>query len=181
MSIELTTLSFNIINLSSTEKFVLTAFCYRADKNHEAYACIERLENDTALKKRTIEPALKKLRDKNILIYTGKYKGRKQNIPVYKVNLNTGNFCRDKDLTTAIFAFNTGNFCLYMTAKIAVQKDNKKDNKKDNDFSFSDLAKFTEFRGDLKARGKDYKITVSQWFQLGCPDVKDYLLQNPQN
>lgn len=132
MSISLTTISLNIINLSTTEKFILTALCFRANQNNEAYSCIERLGNDTSLKKRTIEPALKKLRDKNILIYTGKYAGKKCNIPVYRINLDYGNFCREKDLTTAIYVFNTGNFCLHMTAKIAGQKDNIKNNIKDN-------------------------------------------------
>ena len=132
MSISLTTLSLNIINLSSTEKFLLTALCFRADQNNEAYSCIERLENDTSLKKRTIEPALKKLRDKNILIYTGKHEGKKRNIPVYRINLEHGIFCREKDLITAIYVFNTGNFCIEMTAKIAGQKDNIKNNIKDN-------------------------------------------------
>lgn len=132
MSISLTTLSLNILNLSSTEKFILTVLSFRSDKNNEVYSSIERLEIDTGLKKRTIEPAIKKLRDKNILIYTGKYEGKKHNIPVYRINLNHGNFCREKDLTTAIYVFNTGKFCVDMTAKIAVQKDNMKNNIKDN-------------------------------------------------
>lgn len=137
MSIPLTTLALNIINLSSTEKAILIPLCFRANQNNEAYSCIERLEIDTSLKKRTIEPALKKLRDKNILIYTGKYEGKKNNVPIYRINLDHGNFCREKDLITAIYVFNTGNFCIEMTAKIAGQKDDTKNNKKDNDKPFA--------------------------------------------
>lgn len=162
MSIKLTTLSLNILNLSSSEKFILTALCFRANQNNEAYSCIERLEIDTSLKKRTIEPALKKLRDKNILIYTDKYEGKKHNIPVYRINLDHGNFCREKDLTTAIYVFNTGNFCIEMTAKIAGQKDNIKNNIKDNAVAH---AKSTSTPQTQKERSPDGLKHISAMFK----------------
>jgi hypothetical protein len=135
MSIKLTTLTYNIINLSSTEKHVLKSFAWRANDNGEAWSSIARLEVDTGLTKRTIEPALKKLRDKSILKYTGEFKGKSGLIPVYLVNIDNGNYCRDKDLNTAIYVFDTGNFCIEMTVKIAVHKDNIKNNIKNNGFS----------------------------------------------
>ena len=137
MSIKLATLSLTIINLSSTEKHLLTILCYKANKQDECWSSVELLEINTGLKRRTIEPTLKKLRDKRILIYTGRYIGEVGQLyktPIYRINIDNGNFCRDKDLSTAIFAFDTGNFCIEMTAKIAVHKDNIKNNTKDNGF-----------------------------------------------
>ena len=166
MSIELTRIALNIINLSSTEKHVLKSFCFRANAKNEAYSSIERLEIDTGLKKRTIEPSMKKLRDKNILIYTGQMKGSMRNIPVYRVNLNHGNFCRGLTLTTAIYVVNTGNFCVEMTAKIAGKKDyDLKDNIKDNGFSLTQTSN-TKFNPEDQDRAhekrlEEYKAAVN--------------------
>lgn len=169
MSIKLTTLCFNIINLSSTEKQILTPLCFRANDKNECWSSIERLEIDTGLKRRTIEPALKKLRDKNILMYSGQYKGSSGKIPVYCINLDNGNFCRDKDLITAIFVYDTGNFCIEITAKIAAHKDNVKNNRKDNEkFSiFTPQTPKTQSPGVLdfqeyKAGKKGYEW-VGEW------------------
>jgi len=162
VSIKLTTLVFNIINLSSTEKHVLKSFAWHANDKSEAWLSIALLEIETALTKRTIEPALKKLRDKNILKYTGKFKGESGRIPVYCVNINHGNYDRDKDLITAIYVFNTGNFCIEMTAKIAAHKDNVKNNTKDNALSRNSLPQ-PPINHDPDYQKKQHADFVERW------------------
>jgi len=76
-------------DLKPTEKFILTILCFKANKSHEAYCCIDKLIIAVGACRTTIESALKVLRDKKYLGYTGKTAPKSKRIPVYKVNLNT--------------------------------------------------------------------------------------------
>jgi hypothetical protein len=91
MSIELVTtcLSLKKEHLTSSEKHILTILCFRANKHHEAYSSIDRLINDCLLSKNTVDLALKELRRKGYLIYTGKIAPKSKRIPIYKINLIT--------------------------------------------------------------------------------------------
>lgn len=133
MSIKLTTLVYNIINLSSTEKHVLKSFAWHANDKGEVWLSLALLEIETALTERTIKPALKKLRDKDILKYTGRFEGESRRIPVYSVNINQGKFRSNQSLIRAIYVYDTGKFCIEMSEKIALHKDNIKNNNKDNE------------------------------------------------
>lgn len=86
MSIELTTATLNCKGLSSTEKHILTILSFRANEKNQVWSSIKRLEIDSALSRKTIEITLKKLRDKELLQYTGLFKGKSLKIPVYFIN-----------------------------------------------------------------------------------------------
>lgn len=172
MSIKLTTLCFNIINLSAPEKHLLAPICYHANQYDECWPSIERLQLATGLKRKAVERNLKKLRDKNILIYTGKYEGRFQNIPVYRINLDYGHFDRDQSETTVIYTHDTGHFELEIMVKMTVHKDNMKNNRKDNaKSSFSSPLKTPSVTDhqEYAAGVKGYEW-VGEWVKLNKSD-----------
>jgi len=74
-------------DLKPIEKFILTTLCFKANINNEAYCCIDKLVIATGACKTTIESALKVLRDKKYLSYTGKTAPKSKRIPVYKIDL----------------------------------------------------------------------------------------------
>jgi hypothetical protein len=76
-------------DLTPSEKHILTILCFRANKHHEAYMCIDKLIVACSSSRKTVERGLKGLRDKKYLSYTGKIAPNSTRIPVYKINLNT--------------------------------------------------------------------------------------------
>ena len=137
MSIELTTQVLSIQDLSQSEKHLLTILCFRANQNQEVYSSIKRLAMDCCCSIKTVERTLKKLRDMNYLVYTGKMKGKSHKIPIYCINLNHGQKGGDKKFITDNLSLDHGHFVQKITDKLGIQKDNKyKDNKKDIGFSF---------------------------------------------
>ena len=132
MSIDLTTLSLSIQNLTQPQKHILMVLCFISDKNHEVYRAIEKLALDCTCSIKTVERALKKFRDEGILMYTGKIAPKSKNIPVYRINLNHGLPVGDKSLTTDSQSFNHGLSGYLTTDSQGIWKDNIKDNNKDN-------------------------------------------------
>ncbi len=138
MSISLTTKVLSLINLSQSEKHILTILSFRANQYNEAYSSIERLSLDCGCSIKTVERTLKQLRDKNYLLYTGKLAPKSKSIPIYSINLTHGQFGGDKTFITDNLDFTDGHFVPQRTDKMGIQKDNiNKDNRKDIDFSFS--------------------------------------------
>lgn len=136
MSIELTTQSFNIKNLSQPEKHILMVLCFRANQHYEVYSTIELLSLNCTCSIKTVERALKKLRDFGYLSYTGKIAPKSKNIPIYRINLNHGLSGGDKSLTTDSQSFNHGLSVLLTTPSEGIWRDNiDKDNRKDIGFS----------------------------------------------
>lgn len=133
MSIKLTTLCLDIINLSPIEKHLLIVFCFRANDKQECWSSIDRLMIDTAYSKNTVEKFLKKLRDKKILNYTGEYKGSSQRIPVYKIDLDHPTIWGDKYLITPYWKADHPTAEDDITPPCGVHKDNIKNNRKDNE------------------------------------------------
>ena len=138
MSIELTTKVLTLHHLSKSQKQILTILCFRANQNKEVYSSIERLALDCSCSIKTVERSLKQLRDKNYLLYTGKMKGKSLKLPVYRINLNHGQFGGDKEFITDNLSKDHGHSVLGMTDKLGIQKDNiNKDNRKDIASSFT--------------------------------------------
>ena len=137
MSIDLTTLSLSIQNISQIEKHILTVLCFISDKNHEVYRTVERLSLDCTCSIKTVERTLKKFRDKGYLIYTGKMAPKSKNIPIYRINLNYGLPGGGKSSTTDSQSFNHGLSGCLTTDSEGIWIDNIKDNNKDNDFSLT--------------------------------------------
>lgn len=169
MSIKLTTLCFNIINLTSIEKHLLIVFCFRANDKQECWSSIDRLMIDTAYSKNTVEKSLKKLRDKKILNYTGSYKGSSQRIPVYKIDLDHPILWGDKYFITPYWKGDHPTEEGKITPPRGVHKDNVKNNRKDNEkFSlFTPQTPKTQSPGVLdfqehKAGKKGYEW-VGEW------------------
>lgn len=133
MSISLTTEVLEIQTLSQIQKHILTILCFRADKHNEVYSTIERLSLDCTCNIKTVERALKHLRDYNYLIYTGKIAPNSKNIPIYRINLNHGLSVGDKSLTTDSVSSNHPLSVLLTTHSESIWIDNNiKDNRKDN-------------------------------------------------
>ena len=138
MSIDLTTQVLSLQILSQSEKHVLTILCFRANQYKEVYSSIERLSQDCSCSKKTIERTLKKLRDKNYLLYTGKMVGESHKIPIYCINLNHGQNGGDKKFITDNLSLDHGQFGCEITPKMGIHKDNiNKDNRKDIGSSFT--------------------------------------------
>lgn len=132
MSIDLTTQALLIQNLSQLQKHILTILCFRANQNNEVYSTIERLALDCTCNIKTVERALKYLRDNNYLQYTGKIAPKSKNIPIYSINLNHGLSVGDKSLTTDSVSSNHGLSVLLTTHSESIWIDHiNKDNKKD--------------------------------------------------
>jgi hypothetical protein len=91
MSVELTKacIELETKNFKPIEKQILIILCFKANKKHESYMCIDKLIIACSSCRNTIDSALKVLRDKKYLSYTGKVAPKSRNIPVYKINLTT--------------------------------------------------------------------------------------------
>lgn len=163
MSIPLTTLSLAQSGLNSIEKFILVVLCFRANQNKEAWSSIERLAVDTGYSKNTIEKYLKRLRDKNILIYTGKYKGESGKIPIYRINLDHPTTEGDKIFITPYENLDHPTTGSEITPPRGVHKDNMKNNKKDIDFSY---VKYKNKR----IKKHEHYLTQEQWLLNGSPE-----------
>lgn len=75
--------------LTQIEKHILTILCFKANANHEAYMCIDKLIIACSSNRSTIERALRALRKKKYFLYTGKIAPKSNRIPIYKIDLNT--------------------------------------------------------------------------------------------
>ncbi len=151
MSIELTTKVLSLQGLTQPQKHILTILCFRANQHNEAYSSIKRLSIDCSCSIKTVERALKQLRDMNYLLYTGKLAPKSKAIPIYSINLNHGLSGGDKSLITD-FAYSTDGLSGFLsTDSKGMGIDNiKKDNKKDIASSFSSA--------QLKRWAKEKKI-----------------------
>jgi hypothetical protein len=139
MSIPLTTLCLNISGLSQPQKHILTILCFRANQHNESYSSIERLSHECSCSIKTVERALKQLRDMNYLIYTGKIAPKSTRIPIYRIDLNHGLSGGDKILITDSVSFDHGLSVLLNTDSEGIRIDNvDKDNRKDIDSPFSE-------------------------------------------
>ena len=138
MSIDLTRKALSIQNLSQIQKHILTILCFRANQYDEVYSTIETLSLDCSCNIKTVERALKHLRDIGFLIYTGKIAPKSKNIPIYRIDLNHGLSVGDKSLTTDFEDSNHGLSVLLTTHSESIWIDNRsKDNRKDIYSSFS--------------------------------------------
>ena len=94
MSVDLTKDILRIPNsflqLTPTEKHILTVLCFISLDDGKVYREIDRLASDCNLSKKTIERGLKALRDKSYLTYTGKHIGTFNKIPIYKLDFVHG-------------------------------------------------------------------------------------------
>ena len=165
MSIELTTQVLSIQDLSQSEKHLLTILCFRANQNQEVYSSIKRLAMDCCCSIKTVERTLKKLRDMNYLVYTGKMKGKSHKIPIYCINLNHGQKGGDKKFITDNLSLDHGQFGNRITPKMGIQKDNiNKDNKKNIYFSSLTHEETKELEYCIKGNfklGQDFKYLQS--------------------
>jgi hypothetical protein len=133
MSIELTTKVLSIQDLSQPQKHILTILCFRANYNYEVYSTVEKLALDCSCSIKTIERALKILRDKGYLSYTGKLAPNSRSIPIYRINLTHGLSGGGSTLTTDSQSLTDGLSVLSRTDSEGIRIDyNIKDNKKDN-------------------------------------------------
>lgn len=168
MSIHLTTLCLAQKGLSSNEKHILTVLCFIADKNNEVYLTIEQMMESTGRSKNTIESLLKSLREKNILIYTGKKTGYRKRIPVYSIVLNHPKNEGDKPLITPNSEINDPSKGALMTPKTGIPIDNiklqYKDNRKDSLLSL------------LKPRYQDFATRLMADKELGLVSKDEPLL-----
>ena len=132
MSIHLTTQVLSIQDLTQSEKHVLTVLCFRSNEKYEVYSSIERLTNDCSCSVNTIERALKGLRDKKYLTYTGKLAPKSKSIPIYSINLTHPQNEGGLSLRTPILNLTHPQNGDLRTPKMGIRIDNiKKDNKKD--------------------------------------------------
>jgi hypothetical protein len=135
VSIPLTTGCLSIQDLSQSEKHALMVLCFLSNQHNEVYRSIKKLSLDCSCSIKTIERILKKLRDSGYLEYTNKIAPKSKNIPIYRINLNHGQFGGGKDLTTDNQDSNHGQLGNLTTPQMGIRKDNnKKDNNKDNAF-----------------------------------------------
>lgn len=170
MSIELTTALLETNEFTSIEKHILTVLCFIANQKHEVHQTISQIQKATGICINTVESAMKKLREKKILIYTGEKKGYRNRIPVYRIVFNHP-ICRgDKSLITPSNGFNNPMRDPLITPRDGIPEDHKiKDNNKDNrkilSLSREILKKQTPTQFDLqefKAGVKGYEW-VSKW------------------
>lgn len=84
MSIEATLATFKLTKdqVTATEKLFLLCCANRADENHECYPSLKRLMSDTGLDRKTIIKIRQSVIDKKLMIYTGRFVGRSNQIPV---------------------------------------------------------------------------------------------------
>lgn len=79
-------------NITPSEKLTLLSLaehCNETDGKWEAWPSQTKLESDTCLNIKTIKKCLSTLQDKNLLIKTGKCRGRTQRVRVYFLPLET--------------------------------------------------------------------------------------------
>jgi hypothetical protein len=137
MSIELTTSVLSIQDLTQSAKFLLTVLCFRANQFHEVYSEIKRLSLDCSCSIKTIERALKELRDKKYLSYTGKLAPNSKSIPIYSINLTHGQIEGGLKQRTDNLSLTDGQIGDLRTDKLGIRINNiYKDNKKDIDNLF---------------------------------------------
>ena len=104
MCLILANLSYEQHDLTSTESHILLILCLRADTKTKLFWCsIARIMKDSKRSKNTVDKTMQTLRDKNKILNTGEKKGKRYNIPVYKVIIsNDPNSRGDLPLTTPI-------------------------------------------------------------------------------
>ena len=132
MSIPLTILARNLINLSVIEKSLLKDFAFQANGRNEFWCSIECMMLNTGASRKTIERALKQLRNKKFIIYTGKTKGNLHRTPIYRIDFSHGQFGGDQKLVTDNLSLSHGQNGGIGHGQNDHMESNKKDNKKDN-------------------------------------------------
>lgn len=102
MCLILANLSYDQIDLTPTESHILLILCLRADTKTKLFWCsIKRIMKDSRRSENTVDRTMKSLRDKNKIFNTGDKRGKRHNIPVYKVIMfNDPNVGGDSSLTT---------------------------------------------------------------------------------
>lgn len=76
---------WNLQIVKGTDKFVLLSMADRADERHCCYPSMSRLQFDTGLNIKTIEAALRRLRDAGIIQKTGRKMGQTRSTPEYRL------------------------------------------------------------------------------------------------
>lgn len=76
---------WNLQIVKGTDKFVLLSMADRADERHCCYPSMSRLQFDTGLNIKTIEAALRRLRDAGIIQKTGRKMGQTKSTPEYRL------------------------------------------------------------------------------------------------
>lgn len=132
MSVSLTRLCFAQIGLTPTQKHILTVLCFIANDDNEVYCTLDNLEKHTGLSLKTLERSLKALREKNILLYTDKYMGKFNKIPIYSIVLDNGLSVRDQKSITDFASLEDGLCVPSNTDTVSGLIDYVIDNIKDN-------------------------------------------------
>lgn len=86
MSIDATTATWKLQNITAIQKLLLLSLADRADEVSECWPSLKRLEEDTSLNRKTIIENRQLLLDKRLISYTGEMKGRQRQIPVMRLN-----------------------------------------------------------------------------------------------
>lgn len=132
MSIKLTRLCFEQTALTPTQKHILTVLCFIANDLNEVYLTIQQLAENTNLSIKTIERNLKYLRDVRILLYTGRFEGDFNKIPVYRIVLDNGLSVRGQESITDSASLEDGLCVPSITHTESIPIDNINKTIKDN-------------------------------------------------
>ena len=84
--------------LSVSEKFLLVALADRASVDENlCWPSKKKMMDDTGISKNTLTKILKSLQDKSLIIQTGKFVGKSNQVPIYKILCPTSDRQNDHD------------------------------------------------------------------------------------